>query len=733
MLIASDTELVAALAETRLLEGWQLDELTPSFRERFPDSEEFLRQLTLNGWLTAYQAGQLLQGNGHQLRLGPYVLLERLGAGGMGEVFKARHDRLNRTVALKLIAKQHVARERMLERFRREAEAAARLTHPNIVTLYDAGESGDTHYLVMEFIDGVDLARLLETTGPLPLAQACDYARQAALGLQHAHERGLVHRDIKPANLLVKPPDGQARSMSLPPNLLAGPGTAFLYQDGTVKLLDLGTARLHCAFLTGKQGPITGEGVLVGTLDYVAPEQARDSHAVDGRADLYGLGCTLYHLLAGSAPYAQSGGIDKLIQHVSAPVPPLRAARADAPAALAALVARLMAKRPEDRHQTAAEVADALAPFTRPEFAGEIGKAHPSPTCVATPIPPTVDMPGGLNWTPVTAPAQPPRRAVPPSKPWRWAVGAGLAVLAAAVVALLFRSGLPGTSEATTAPGSYLPADTAALVSVNVRELWSAPIVRQLKTTGTADHLARGRLGGRLQYQLRYDPEQDVDQVRVLYGADTLDRPLYQALGRFDRAQFRLAPPALERLDTERHPPFTVYRSSNTAGNQTTFATDGRTLLCCQDRQRVADALAGRQAELRDGRFKALFHAVNQQQTVWFAADLAPYRGYRPSTGDAEEDEILAAFFAHAESVYGGIRFKKDAEAVVYVETRDQLHADRFEQAFNDLQSFGRKCAGETTTQPWLQPLARCLARADLVRHDTHFVLHFRLTPDLVQ
>jgi eukaryotic-like serine/threonine-protein kinase len=243
MLIASDSQLVAALADAQLLEEDQLDELTHSLQERFPDPRDLTAHLTLNGWLTAYQAHQLLLGRAKQLRIGPYRLLEKLGEGGMGEVFKARHDHLRRTVALKVISNQHLTNERILERFRREAEAAAQLTHPNIVTMFDAGQIGDTHFLAMEFIDGIDLGRLVDETGRLPVAQACDYIRQAALGLHHAHDRGLVHRDVKPANLLVKAPDRNGHALPVSQDLLAARGAASLFEGGTVKLLDLGMAR----------------------------------------------------------------------------------------------------------------------------------------------------------------------------------------------------------------------------------------------------------------------------------------------------------------------------------------------------------------------------------------------------------------------------------------------------------------------------------------------------------
>jgi tRNA A-37 threonylcarbamoyl transferase component Bud32 len=264
--------LGAVLRDSQMLERAQLEELTV-LQGRFAEPRGLARELLQRDWLTAYQVNQILQGKGDQLVLGPYLLLERLGAGGMGQVFKARHRLMKRLVALKVIRKDRLADPEAVARFQREIRAAAQLSHPNIVIAHDAAQVGDTHFLVMEYVEGTDLARLVKQQGPLPVAQACDYVRQAALGLQHAHERGLVHRDVKPANLL-------------------------LTRSGVVKVLDVGLARLHPA--GGETvAEVTHEGAVMGTPDYIAPEQACESHTVDIRADIYSLGCTLYHLLTG--------------------------------------------------------------------------------------------------------------------------------------------------------------------------------------------------------------------------------------------------------------------------------------------------------------------------------------------------------------------------------------------------------------------------------------------------
>jgi serine/threonine protein kinase len=330
---ATDAFLVA-LRQHHLLEPVQLDEV--AHVARLAEPRALAAELIRRGWLTAYQANQVLAGRAGDLLLGSYVLLERLGEGGMGAVFKARNWKLGRVVALKLIRKERLANDDAVRRFRREIRAAAQLTHPNIVHAYDADEVDGTHFFVMEYVVGRDLARVVKEQGPLPLAAACDCVRQAALGLQHAHERGLVHRDVKPANLL-------------------------LTERGVVKILDMGLAQLGESAADEGSSTLTQEGLIMGTLDYIAPEQAANSHNVDVRADLYSLGCTFYHLLAGRTPFPAGSPVEKLYKHRYEEPAPLERWRTDVPPSIAVVVARLMAKLPSDRYQTPAEVAAVLA------------------------------------------------------------------------------------------------------------------------------------------------------------------------------------------------------------------------------------------------------------------------------------------------------------------------------------------------------------------------------------
>jgi tRNA A-37 threonylcarbamoyl transferase component Bud32 len=280
-----------------------------------------------------------------------YRVLELLGRGGMGAVYKAEHQFMKRTVALKILNKELVANPSTVKRFHREVRAAASLHDPHIVTAHDADQAGDVHFLVMEYVPGTDLHKVLAEHGPLPIAQACAYVRQAALGLQHAMDNGMVHRDIKPQNLILTP-------------------------QGEVKILDFGLASLnaevlpaHRADATQVEGALasglTQTGAIMGTPDYMAPEQARDAHAADIRADIYSLGCTLYHLLTGTVPFPGGTSLDKIIAHSERSPQSVRAARKDVPRGLAHLLDHMLAKDPADRPPKPAAVAEALQVIER--------------------------------------------------------------------------------------------------------------------------------------------------------------------------------------------------------------------------------------------------------------------------------------------------------------------------------------------------------------------------------
>jgi hypothetical protein len=284
-----------------------------------------------------------------------YRVLGLLGSGGMGTVFKAEHRLLNRPVALKVIHGRLLGRPGAVERFRREARTAARLAHPNVVAVHDAEQAGDVHFLVLEYVDGETLDRLVRRRGPLPVAEACDYVRQAALGLQHAHEQGMVHRDLKPANLIVTP-------------------------AGRVKVLDFGLAQVVREYQAADG--LTPEGALLGTPGYLAPEQARDPRAADIRADLYSLGCTLYHLLAGRPPFPADSLLQQLLDHQDRTPRPLAEVRPDVPPELARVVARLLAKEPGRRFPSPAALAAALEPFAAGERRQRAGRGRAGVPCL---------------------------------------------------------------------------------------------------------------------------------------------------------------------------------------------------------------------------------------------------------------------------------------------------------------------------------------------------------------
>jgi eukaryotic-like serine/threonine-protein kinase len=308
-----------------------------------------------------------------------YKVTGRLGAGGMGVVYRAEHRVMSRTVALKVMARRYTANKTAVERFRREVQAAARLAHPNIVTAHDADEANGTHFLVMEYVEGVSLDRLVRRRGPLPVATACQIIRQAALGLQHAHEKGMVHRDVKPHNLMVN-------------------------RKGHVKVLDFGLARLAAETDgdldgTPPTGPtVTSPSLMLGTPDYVAPEQAKSASAAGPRSDIYALGCTLYFLLTGRAPFSASGtALEKLVAHATDTAPPIRSSRADVSPEVEALVARMMAKDPAARPATAADVATTLRAFTKSAAIDAEPDFVPDPV---VPLPGATTADAGLDETP---------------------------------------------------------------------------------------------------------------------------------------------------------------------------------------------------------------------------------------------------------------------------------------------------------------------------------------------
>ncbi len=376
-------ELLDLLQKSNLVEEPRLRAYSQKLRDSgvLPaDPAKLAQYLVRDSLLTYFQAEQLLQGKYKRFNLGKYKVLERLGSGGMGTVFLCEHKLMRRRVAVKVLPIPRSDDDASIKRFYREARAVAAVDHPNIVRAYDIDQDENLHFIVMEWVDGTNLQELVKKFGPLDVTRACHYIYGAAVGLQHAHEIGLVHRDIKPGNILID-------------------------RSGVVKILDLGLARL--THDTEDNLTRQNDENVLGTADYLAPEQAMDSHTVDIRADIYSLGATFYFLLTASPPFPEGSVAQKLIWHQNRQPRPVKSLRPEVPDELAAVVEKMMAKEQAERYTTPAEVMAALAAW------------------VATPIPPPAD------------------REMP--------------ILSPAVAGVGAATGRPGASPAPVAPGGPTP------------------------------------------------------------------------------------------------------------------------------------------------------------------------------------------------------------------------------------------------------------------------------------
>jgi len=351
------------------------DAIAPAKREDPANIDQRLaRQAVQLKSLTNWQASQLLAGRTSGYKVDRYLLLELIGQGGMGRVYLARDTRLSRRVALKILSPERVCNPRAIARFQREARVGAQLQHENLVRIYDFGESKGRYFLVMEYIEGKTIGTLIFEQGPMPSATAVRLVRQVALGLEHAHRKGLIHRDVNPYNILVT-------------------------RDGTAKLADLGLA-----IDLAEEDRVTRDGATVGTFDYVAPEQARHSRAADIRSDIYSLGCTLYQMLTGHVPFPGPSLPEKIFAHQALEPTPLDQLVPGLPEGLTEIVQRMMRKSPDERYATPLQVAQALEPYGGDDHAG-VGKRDGTPQR-AEPAPQSDDAAQPLETKPAAAPVK---------------------------------------------------------------------------------------------------------------------------------------------------------------------------------------------------------------------------------------------------------------------------------------------------------------------------------------
>ncbi|MCE5268296.1 MAG: serine/threonine protein kinase [Planctomycetaceae bacterium] len=361
MAVTTPDEFFAVLEKSKLLTPSQLNEARQLAQG--DDPTRIAKTIARRDLITWWQASQLLAGRS-SFYLGKYRLIDLLGRGGMGNVFLAQHVTMSRRVALKIISRKARKDQAAVDRFLAEARAAALLDHPNIVQAYSVDKDGERYYMVMEYVEGLDLQRLVREDGPLDCQLAANYIRQAADGLDHAHQRNIVHCDIKPSNLLVS-------------------------RQGIVKILDLGLARLVEGEQLEPDSSASAERVL-GSVDYLAPEQAIQGWNIDRRADIYSLGCTLYFLLTGHPPFPRGTLTERILKHQTQQPSALQQERAGLPDELAAICVKMMAKRPDDRYPSAADVSHAL---THWRSSPAIKRAVPLVT--ARPLEePTTDKPG---------------------------------------------------------------------------------------------------------------------------------------------------------------------------------------------------------------------------------------------------------------------------------------------------------------------------------------------------
>ncbi|WP_439627194.1 serine/threonine protein kinase [Gemmata sp.] len=457
---ATRSDFTALVAQSNLIDVATLDQFLAKHSPagELDEPPQLAAALVRHKLLTPFQAEQLLRGRWRGFFIGRYKVLAVLGVGGMGKVFLCEHPGMRRQVAIKVLPPRMAEDKDTVEAFYNEARALARLDHRNIVHAYDAAKDSGVHYLVLEYVKGRTLEDVVARDGPLGAHRAIDFLRQAALGLQHAFEAGLVHRDIKPSNFLVT-------------------------DAGVVKILDLGLAR----FFTGPESGVGSKpDRVVGTLDYMAPEQALNTAEVDHRADIYSLGATFYYCLTGRPPFGSGTVAQKMLWHQMRTPEPIQKTRGDLPVQLTDIVEKMMAKAPDERFQTPDELLRAL----------------PSQDILTVEAPPAEQ--GALD-TGLNLDAESPTLTVKQSRPdpvpvraagWKPSVGlvAGLCVaLAVAAVAGLYFALRPA-APVRTADGEP-PAPVRQAQAPVGRKVWLGELPEHDPSVGHGQFGKGGQLG----------------------------------------------------------------------------------------------------------------------------------------------------------------------------------------------------------------------------------------------
>jgi len=385
------SSFITALQASGLLEPAQLERAVRSLSNSSTTGNDVARELVGSRVLTEFQSARLLAGKTDGFVLGQYQIQDQIGKSSVGRVYRARHRTMNRMVAIKVLAAEYTKDTKRRAAFQAEARAAAKLAHPNVVTVLDVNQLGDRLYLVLEYVDGVGLDRLVREHGPLSVPQACDFIRQALLGLAHAHEKGLIHGAITPANLLVGRPGGQGR-----------------VDRPAVKVANFGLGRVV--------DPTTLDGLECDPFDYRAPELSAPKTRLAASADFYALGCTFFFLLTGRAPFAGGTSDEKIRRHVAAMPPAVEQLRRDLPAPIAGLIRSLLSKEPSHRPTDPTVVSRFLEPFCHWEDTGHI--EFNVPASIAGPASTNHAGLSGLHNTPSASSPQPVERDLTDTSPW---------------------------------------------------------------------------------------------------------------------------------------------------------------------------------------------------------------------------------------------------------------------------------------------------------------------------